>query len=320
MHLRARIYVAGGTTLVGRTLLDHLQKVGYSNLVGVPPHEPELTDSAQVQQFFARELPEYVFLVAGASGGIRSNQRRPADLMLDNLLTSTNVLQQAHAHRAIRLLYLASSCSYPREAPQPLCVEALLTGPLEPTNEAYALAKLAGWKLCEAFRRQYGVNWITAIPANPFGTGDDFSPENGHVIPALLRRMHQAKIRNETSVTIWGTGQPRREFIYARDLADACLFAMRHYSDEQPINLGSQSEWTIADTARVIAKVVGYKGRLVFDTSQPDGMPRKVLDSSKLFNLGWRPTTDFRTALEETYAWFLAHELKQRSKHVRATV
>ncbi|MFO0964559.1 MAG: GDP-L-fucose synthase [Gemmataceae bacterium] len=271
-----------------------------------------------MDDFFAAARPEYVFLVAGESGGIAENERRPADLMLDNLLVAANVIGAAWRRGVAKLLYVSSSCAYPKDAPQPLAVASLLTGPLEPTSEAYALAKLAGWKLCDAFRRQYGARFITAFPANPFGPGDDFSA-GGHVIPALMRRVHRAKEDAEPAVTIWGSGAPRREFIYLPDLADACVFLMRHYDRAAPINVGAGSEHSIAEVARAVAQVVGYRGRLVFDTSRPDGAARKTLDSTSLLALGWQPPTGFRAALEEIYAWFLAHGAKEE-QHARAAV
>jgi GDP-L-fucose synthase len=316
----ARIFVAGGRTPVGRALLEHLRGAGFGNVVGAPPDEPALTRAGRVAAFFARENPEYVFLAAGRSGGIGLNRRRPADLMLDNLLAVTNVVRAAHRAGVRKLLYLASACSYPRLAPQPMRPESLLTGPPEPTNDAYAVAKLAGWKLCDAFRRQYGSPFITAIPANHFGPFDDFGPKSSHVVPALMRRMHEAKGRGDAEVVVWGSGRPRREFLYVRDLADACLFVMRRYDGDEPINLGGGEEHTIAEAARLIAEVVGYEGRIVFDAGKPDGMPRKALDAGPLAALGWRPATGFRAALEETYAWFRTHVATEGPRHVRATL
>jgi GDP-L-fucose synthase len=304
----ARIFVAGGATLAGAALLQSLRFKSYANLVGAPPEEPDLTNAGQVEDFFADARPEYVFLVAGQSGGIERNRRDPADLMLDNLLIQTNVIPLAHRYGVSKLLFLASSCGYPKDAPQPLQVEALLTGPLEATSAAYATAKLAGWQLCEAYRRQYGAHFVTAIPANAFGPHDDFSPEGGHVVPALLRRAHEATLRADPFLTIWGTGKPRREFIYARDLAEACLLVMRDYEDPRPINLGGADPLSIAEVAQLVVDVVGYRGRLRFDMTKPDGAAFKVLDSSRLRQLGWRPGTEFRTALAETYFWFLQHE------------
>jgi GDP-L-fucose synthase len=316
----SRIYVAGGDTLIGAALRERLRATGHTRLVGEPAEEPDLTCAAEVEAFFAAAKPEYVFLTAGPSGGIRANQAYPAQLMRDNLMMAAHVIHAAHCHGVVKLLYLASSCSYPRLAEQPMRVESLLTGPLEPTNEAYALAKLAGLKLCQAYRRQYDAPFVTAIPANAFGPYDDFSAEDSHVIPGLIRKFHEARQRGQAEVRIWGSGRPRREFIYARDLADACLFVMRHYDDAEPINLGGGSDLSIAETARAVADVVGYRGRLSFDASRPDGMPLKSLDAEPLQKLGFCPATAFRTALAETYAWFLRHIIPQENMDVREAV
>ncbi len=307
MKRTSRIYVAGGDTLIGTALRERLRDSGYEYLVGTPPDEPDLTDAGQVEDFFAETRPEYVFLAAGQSGGIHANRTRPAGLMRHNLLVTTHVVHAAHEYGVYKLLYLASSCSYPRDAPQPLRVGALMTGLLEPTSEAYALAKLAGLRLCRAYREQYGDGFITGIPANAFGPHDDFSPHGGHVIPSLIRKLHEAKVRGEREVAVWGTGTARREFIYARDLADACLLVMARYDAAAPINLGGGADLSIAEVARAVAEVVGYRGRLWFDTGKPDGAPLKALDSSPLRALGFRPRTRFRTALEETYDWFQRH-------------
>jgi GDP-L-fucose synthase len=320
MNRDARIYVAGGTTLLGSALLAHLQAAGYRNVVGTPPEEPGLSEAGQVEDFFAELRPEYVFHVAGLSGGIRLNQTRPAELMLENMLSAVHVIHAAHVHGVRKLLYVASACCYPRQAPQPLRVESLMTGPLEPTNAAYATAKLTGWQLCAAYRQQFGSRFITGFPANPFGPHDDFSPHSGHVIPSLLRRAYEAKRQNTPTLAVWGTGAPRREFIYGRDLADACLFVMRHYDAPEPINLGGGTDLSIAEVARAVADVVGYGGRIWFDESKPDGMPLKVLDSRPLRALGWRPTTDFGAALVETYDWFVHHVVKEDAEHACAAV
>jgi GDP-L-fucose synthase len=320
MNPRSRICVAGGATLLGKALIERLQQAGYSNLVGTPPDEPDWTTPGQVEDFFSETRPEYVFHVAGKSGGIHWNQTRPAELMLDNLLGTAHLLQAAHVHGVTKLLSVASSCCYPVQAPQPLRVESLMTGPLEPTSAAYATAKLAGWQLCAAYRRQFGCRFITAIAANPFGPHDDFSPDSGHVIPALMRRMHEAKRKGVAELAIWGTGAARREFIYARDLADACLFVMRHYDSIEAINLGTGQEYSIRDAASAVARTVGYRGGLVFDPSQPEGAPHKCLDSTPLRDLGWRPTFDFSTALKETYDWFLHHAAKEDPRHARTAV
>ena len=305
MEKQAKVFVAGGATLIGAAFLHQLDQQGYTNVVGRPGEEPDLTDAPQVEAFFAKAKPEYIFLVAGKSGGIAANQKYPAELMLDNLLVASHVIHSAYCHKIKKLLYLASSCSYPKHCSQPMQVEALLTGPLEPTSEAYAVAKIAGIKLCQAYRQQYGANFISGIPANIFGPGDDFSLENSHVIGALICKMHEAKALGTESVEIWGTGVPRREFIFVDDLADACICVMQEYSGLEPINIGSGIDLSIGELAELIKEVVGYSGELHFDTSKPDGMPVKVLDSSLLRALGWHPKTSFRSALSKTYEWFL---------------
>lgn len=315
-----RVFVAGGDTLPGAALLDLLPAEGFTNLIGVGPDEPDLTDALAVNSFFASERPEWVFLVGGPSGGIGLNRARPADLMLANLQVATNVLDAAHRHGVRRLLYLASSCAYPREAPQPLAPPSLGTGALEPTSAAYATAKLAGAVLCDAYRRQYGSKFISAFPANPFGPGDDFGADSGHVIPALIRRAHEAAERGDSELTVWGSGAPRREFLFGRDLASACLFALENYDGDAPLNLGGGTVLSIAEAARVVADVVGFRGRLLFDTSKPDGAPLKALDSSVLLGMGWRPATGFREAVEETYHWFLHHEATEGIRRERTTV
>jgi GDP-L-fucose synthase len=319
MHASARIYVAGGQTLLGAALVRRLQAAGFEHLAGPSPHEPDLANSEQVDEFFQRERPEYVFVAAGLSGGIEENRQHPADLMLDNLTVATHVLPAAFRYGARKLLYLATSCCYPKDAPHPLAVESLMSGPLEATSAAYATAKLAGLALCRAFRQQYGAPFSAALSADLFGPGDDFHADTGHVIPALMRRMHVAARRGDAVLPIWGSGQPRRDFLYVDDAADACLFLMRHYDDAAPINIGSGRDLTIADTARTLADVVGYRGRLLFDTTRPDGAPRKLLDAADLFALGWRPRTEFRAALEATYAWFVRHEVTEDG-HARAAV
>jgi GDP-L-fucose synthase len=315
-----RVFVAGGDTLPGAALLDLLPAEGFTDLVGVGPDEPDLTDALAVNSFFASEKPEWVFLVGGPSGGIGLNRARPADLMLANLQVVTNVLDAAQRHGVRRLLYLASSCAYPREAPQPLSPASLGTGPLEPTSAPYATAKLAGAVLCDAYRRQYGSKFITAFPANPFGPGDDFGADSGHVIPALIRRAHEAAERGDNVLSVWGGGTPRREFLFGRDLASACLFALRNYDGDAPLNLGGGTVLSIAEAARVVCDVVGFRGRLAFDTSKPDGAPLKALDASVLFGMGWKPATGFREAVRETYHWFLHHEAMEGARSERTTV
>ena len=303
MKLDSRIYVAGSQTLIGAAILRELERHGYQNIVG--REEPDLTDGKQVESFFAAVQPDYVFLAAGKSGGIGANQKYPAELMRDNLLIESHVVHNAHCVGVKKLLYLASSCSYPKHAPQPMQIESLLTGKLESTNEAYAIAKIAGLGLCQAYQHQYGANFVGGIPANAFGVGDDFSLEDSHVIAALIRKMHEAKINHAPQVEVWGTGAARREFIFADDLADACLFVMNHYDSAQPINLGGGDDVSIAQLATMIKDVVSYSGELKFDTSKPDGMPLKSLDSSVLLALGWKAKTSFKEALEKTYKWWL---------------
>lgn len=296
--------MAGGQTLIGSAILRELDRRGHRNVVGRGGEEPNLLDASAVEAFFARTGPEYVFVAAGRSGGIGANQKNPANLMLDNLLTECHLIHSAHRHGARKLLYLASSCCYPKLCPQPMRVESLLDGPLEPTSEAYALAKIAGIKLCQAYRAQHDAPFVSAIPADAFGPGDDFSAEDSHVVAALVRKIHEAKLRGAESVELWGTGTPRRELLYAEDLAEACLLVMREYDGIEPINIGSGSDLSIRELAELIQDVVGYRGSLRFDPSRPDGMPFKALDSSPLRAMGWRPRTAPRAALAATYEAF----------------
>jgi GDP-L-fucose synthase len=312
----ARIYVAGARTLVGAALLRQLRRQGYDPIAAVAGAEPDLTRPGEVHDFFRRFRPEYVFVAAGKTGGIAANQRYPAELIRDNLLVATSVIEAAHRYGVEKLLYLASSCSYPKHCPQPMRVEHLMTGPLEPTNAAYATAKLAGLQLCLAYRQQYGAPFVVGIPANPFGPGDDFHPEDGHVIGALLRRMHAAKEDGLPAVTIWGSGTPRRDFIYADDLADACLFVMDHHDRPEPINLAAGTDVSIRELAELVRDVVGYDGDLEFDRSRPDGMPVKVLDGTPLARLGWRPATPLRDALAATYQAYLETVCSQLAPRV----
>jgi len=300
-----RIYVAGSETLIGKALLRQLKAGGYANVIDTGSIQADLTDGAEVEATFAAMKPQYVFLVAGKSGGIGANQKYPADLMLDNLLIQCQIIRNAHRHGSRKLLYFASSCSYPRLCAQPMRVGSLMTGPLEPTSEAYAIAKIAGIKLCQAYRQQYGADMISAIPGDVFGPDDDFDLEDSHVIAALMRRMHQAKMAGEPSVEVWGSGSPRREFIAADDVADAAIFLMKHYTGPTPINVGSGFDVTIQSLAELLKEVVGFEGKLRFDTTKPDGMALKALDSSELLAMGWHPKTSLRAGLEATYRWFV---------------
>jgi GDP-L-fucose synthase len=310
MQRNSKIYVAGGDTLIGAAIIRRLQHHGYTDLCNRTEAEVDLTTAPDVRAYFQRVRPEYVFFAAGRSGGIRANMNFPADLIQDNLLSSIHVVDSAHRHGVRKLLYLASSCSYPKLCPQPMRVADLMSGAVEPTNEAYAMAKLAGIKLCQAYRRQYGDDFIVGIPANAFGPGDDFSLENSHVVAALIRKMHEAVRRDDDRVEVWGTGSARREFIFADDLADACIHVMLNYCHEEPINLGGGLALSIGELARIIRRVVGFTGRLEFDPSKPDGMPMKGLESSRLEGLGWRPRVGFEDALSITYQWYLDHELQ----------
>lgn len=291
--------------MIGCALIRELARQGYSDVVGESGEMPDFLIADRVDAFFSMVKPDYVFLVAGRSGGISANQRYPADLIFDNLMTECHVIHSAYRHGARKLLYLASSCSYPRLCPQPMKEEYLLTGPLEPTNEAYAVAKIAGVKLCESYRQQFGADFITGIPANIFGLGDDFSIEDSHVIAALIRKMHEAKTQQKSCVDIWGTGDPVREFIFADDVAGACVCVMNKYSGLAPVNLGSGSAVSMKELALAIKEITQYQGALNFDTTKPDGMPVKILDSGKLRELDWQPRFSFQEALRMTYKWYL---------------
>jgi GDP-L-fucose synthase len=304
----ARIFVTGHRGLVGSAVLRRLQAEGCSNLMTSRRDELDLRDQAAVNDWFRANQPEYVFLVAGTVGGIMANSTRPAEFIYDNLMIHATVVQAAHEYRVEKLLYLGSSCIYPREAPQPMTEDALLTGPLEPTNEPYAVAKIAGIKLCEAYRRQYGDNFISAMPTNLYGPNDNFDPQGGHVLPALIQRFHEAKRAGCNELEVWGTGSPKREFLHVDDLADACLFLMDHYDGEQHVNVGTGEDLAIRELAEMVRDVVHPGAELVWDTTKPDGSPRKLLDVSKLHDLGWRHSIQLRDGVESTYRWFLEQD------------
>lgn len=304
MDKSSKIFVAGGQTSVGVALIKRLINSGYTNLVGVGAEHPVLSDAYAVERFFADATPAYVFLVGGMSGGIALNQERPADLMLDNLLTECHVIHSAHRHKITKLLYLASSCIYPRESPQPIKEEFLLNGPLESTNQSYAVAKIAGLTLCRSYRYQHGDDFIVGVPANFYGPNDDFSLDNSHVIAALIRKTHEGKKHVSPKMSVWGTGTPEREFIFVEDLADACVFLMDNYEDGEPINIAGGAVISIKELAVRIKEIVGYDGNLEFDTTKPDGMQLKGLDSTKLRALGWNPNTSLNEGLASTYRWY----------------
>jgi GDP-L-fucose synthase len=303
MNSDAHIYIAGHTGLVGSAIQRLLASRGFGKLLTHEHRELDLTDQAAVRSMFDRERPEYVFLAAARVGGILANDTYPADFIRDNLQIATNVIDSAWRGGAKKLLFLGSSCIYPRLAPQPMDEGCLLTGQLEPTNQWYAIAKIAGLKMCQAYRRQYGFNAIAAMPTNLYGPGDNFDPEKSHVLPALIHRFHEAKAAGHGEVVVWGTGKPRREFLHVDDLADACLFLMQNYDGEAPINVGWGEDLSIAELATMIAEIVGYRGRIVFDPSRPDGTPRKLLNVRRLNELGWRPRITLPDGLEQTYRW-----------------
>ena len=300
----SRIYIAGHRGLVGSAIRRACAARGFTQLILRDREQLDLREAAAVDRFFASERPEYVFLAAAVVGGIHANDSRPAEFIRDNLLIEANVIDAAWRHGARKLLFLGSSCIYPRLVPQPLREEYLLTGALEPTNEWYALAKLAGLKMCQAYRRQYGFDSITLLPTNLYGPGDNFDPESSHVVPALIRKIEEARVAGVERVTLWGTGTPRREFLFVDDLADACVFLMQRYADERPINVGWGTDLSIRELAELIAEVAGFRGRFEVDPSRPDGMPRKLLDVSRLTALGWHPTVDLRTGIGRTLEWY----------------
>jgi GDP-L-fucose synthase len=303
----ARIYVAGHRGLVGSAILRRLRAEGYHDLLTATRDELDLRDQKAVNLWFRENRPHYVFLVAGTVGGILANSTRPAEFIYDNLMIHGTVVHAAYLYGVEKLLYLGSACIYPRESAQPISEDALLTGPLEPTNEAYAVAKIAGIKLCQAYHRQYGCNFISAMPTNLYGPHDNFDLQSSHVLPALMRKFHEAKTEGRREVTIWGTGSSRREFLHVDDLAESCLFLMRHYQDDEPINVGTGEELTIRELAERIRDAVHPEGRLVFDTSKPDGMPRRLLDVRRLHELGWRHRIALADGIRQTYSWFLGH-------------
>jgi GDP-L-fucose synthase len=308
------IFVAGHRGLVGSAIVRCLRANGFDQLLLRDRHELDLTDQPAVRSFFATERPRYVFLAAAKVGGILANSTYPAQFLADNLAIQTNVIDAAHRNGVEKLLFLGSSCIYPRLAPQPMPEDCLLTGPLEPSNEWYAIAKIAGLKMCQAYRRQYGFNAISAMPTNLYGPGDNFNLQGSHVLPALIRKMYEAKQSVAAEVEIWGTGTPRREFLHVDDLADACLFLMDRYEDERLINVGWGSDVSIAELAAIVAQSVGFGGRLRFNTDMPDGTPRKLLDVARLSALGWRPRITLDAGIASTFAWYRDNLDQQRGR------
>ena len=301
MEKKSKIYVAGHRGLVGSAILRKLEKEGFENFLLRTSSETDLRNQEAVKDLFEKEKPEYVFLAAAKVGGINANNIYPADFIYDNLCIQNNVIHQSYKNGVKKLLFLGSSCIYPKNAPQPIKEEYLLSGYLEPTNDAYAIAKIAGIKLCQSYHKQYGCNFISAMPTNLYGPGDNYDLKNSHVLPALLRKFHEAKINGESTVTVWGTGNPRREFLHADDLASACYFLMENYNDPDIINIGVGKDISIGEMALLIKKITGFEENIVFDTSMPDGTFQKLLDVSKLNNLGWHAETGFEEGLRSTY-------------------
>jgi len=313
MNNQALIYIAGHQGLVGSAIRRHLVNQGYNNLLLRTHQELDLTDQTAVNKFFQTQHPEYVFLAAAKVGGIGANNNYPADFININLQIQTNVINAAYHTGVKKLLFLGSSCIYPKLAPQPLKENYLLTAPLDPTNEWYAIAKIAGLKMCQAYQKQYGFNAISIMPTNIYGPGDNFHLSNAHVLPALIRKFHEAKIRDDACVTVWGTGTPRREFLHVDDLADATVFLMNHYDHEEIINVGVGKDITIRELAEIIKEIVDYQGELHFDTTKPDGTPRKLLDVSRLTKLGWQAQIPLVQGIQSTYQWFLTYANPQRN-------
>lgn len=301
MQKDSKIFVAGSRGMVGSAIVRRLQKEGFTNLILKTSKELDLRNQKQVEEFFAKEKPEYVFLAAAKVGGILANNTYRAEFIYDNLMIQNNVIHQAYVNNVKKLMFLGSSCIYPKLAPQPLKEESLLTGLLEYTNEPYAIAKIAGIKMCEAYRDQYGCNFISVMPTNLYGPNDNYDLNNSHVLPALIRKFHTAKKEGQKTVEIWGTGSPKREFLHVDDLADACYFLMQHYNEKGFVNIGVGDDITIKDLALLVKKIVGFEGELVFDTSKPDGTPRKLMDVSRLNNLGWKAKISLEDGIASVY-------------------
>jgi GDP-L-fucose synthase len=308
MNKNSKIYIAGHTGLVGSALVRNLANNGYTNLVMRTFEELNLLDALAVQKFFETEKPEYVILAAAKVGGIQANNNFPADFIYQNLGIEMNVIQSAYLSGVKKLLFLGSSCIYPRECPQPIKEEYLLTGPLEPTNEPYAVAKIAGIKMCQSYNRQYGTKYISVMPTNLYGPFDNFDLSSSHVLPALIRKFHEAKLTGAPTAIVWGTGTPKREFLHVDDLADACIFLINHYDGNDIVNIGTGEDVTIAEVAKLVQKVVGFQGTIVQDTEKPDGTPRKLLSVDKLHSLGWKHKIPLEKGIASTYEWFLENK------------
>lgn len=310
MKKDSKIYIAGHRGLVGSAIVRALEKQGYENLILRARGKLELLDQKAVADFFKKEKPEYVFLAAAKVGGILANKTYPADFIYQNLQVQNNVIHNSYLHGVKKLLFLGSSCVYPRQCPQPIKEEYLLTGEFEPTNEPYAIAKIAGIKMCQAYNRQYGTNFISVMPTNLYGPNDNFDPKTSHVLPALIRKFHEAKINNQDEVIVWGTGTPKREFLHVDDLTDACVFLMNNYDNSEIINIGTGEDISIKELAEMIKEIIGFTGEITWDATKPDGTPRKLLDVTRLHNLGWKHRIDLQKRLETTYQLYQSHTYK----------
>lgn len=310
MKKEDKIYVAGHNGMVGSSIVRKLEREGFTHLITRSSKELNLINQAEVLAFFEKEKPDYVFLAAAKVGGIQANNTYKGDFLYDNLMIQTNVIHAAHTYQVKKLLFLGSSCIYPKFAPQPISEDSLLTGILEPTNEPYAIAKIAGIKLCDAYRDQYGCNFISAMPTNLYGPNDNYDLSNSHVLPAMIRKFHEAKNNGTKEVVVWGTGKPMREFLYVDDLAEACYFLMENYNEPGAINVGTGSDITIADLAYLVKRIVGFEGEVVFDTSKPDGTPKKQLNVSRINQLGWKATVELEEGIRKAYSSFLEQEKK----------
>ncbi len=308
MQKTSKIYIAGHRGLVGSALVRNLEKQGYTNIITRTHKELDLLSPTEVANFFKKEKPEYIFLAAARVGGILENETYPAEFIYQNLQIQNNIIHNTYLNKAKKLLFLGSSCIYPRECSQPIKEEYLLNGPLEKTNEAYAVAKIAGIKMCESYNKQYGTKYISVMPTNLYGPNDNFDLKSSHVMPALLRKFHEAKINNSPEVVMWGTGSPRREFLHVDDLADACVFLMNNYSKNELLNIGTGKDLTIKELAEMIKTVTGYKGKIINDTSKPDGTPQKLLDVSRLHKAGWKHKIELENGIQSTYKWFLKNK------------
>ena len=308
MELESSIYVAGHKGMVGSAIINTLKQKGYKNFITRTSKELDCRNQSDVSNFFIQEKPEYVFLAAARVGGIVANNTFRADFIYDNLMIEANIIHAAYQNKVTKLLFLGSSCIYPKLAPQPLKEEYLLTGILEPTNEPYAIAKIAGVKLCEAYQNQYNCNFISVMPTNLYGSGDNYDLNNSHVLPALIKKIHIAKQNKDDNIVVWGTGTPKREFLYADDLADACIFLMQNYNGSEPINIGTGIDLTIQELAETIKRIIGFSGELVFDVTKPDGTPRKILDVTRLHNLGWKHKINLEEGIGMAYSDFLERE------------